>query len=125
MRLRTRQSFRDRLSAELDAVRVLVVNGATSGFSMTRDAEVYQFYVAADARGTGVGAALMRDAEARLAAAGVETAWLACAIGNERAARFYEKRGWRLAGTMVVDTVTSEGMFPLAVWRYEKRLDSE
>jgi hypothetical protein len=29
----------------------------------------------------------MADAEARLAEAGVEIAWLACAIGNERAAR--------------------------------------
>ena len=28
----------------------------------------------------------------------VEVAWLACAIGNDRAARFYEKSGWRRAG---------------------------
>lgn len=52
-------------------------------------------------------AALIGDAEARLAERGVETAWLACAIGNHRAARFYEK---------------SAGIFPLEVWRYEKRL---
>ena len=32
-------------------------------------------------------AALMADAEARFTNHGVETAWLACAIGNERAAR--------------------------------------
>ena len=30
----------------------------------------------------------MADGEARLADRGVEIAWLACAIGNERAARF-------------------------------------
>jgi len=65
---------------------------------------------------------LIADAEARLAARGVETAWLACAIGNERAAKFYEKRGWRRAGTMVNHAETSAGPFPLEVWRYEKSL---
>ncbi|MDZ5695843.1 GNAT family N-acetyltransferase [Chelativorans sp. M5D2P16] len=75
-----------------------------------------------EARGSGVAAALIADAEARLAGSGVETAWLACAIGNERAARFYEKSGWRLAGTVVNQAETSTGPFPLEVWRYEKRL---
>ncbi len=63
----------------------------------------------------------MADAEARLAADGVEIAWLACAIGNERAARFYEKCGWRRAGTVVYQPDAGNGT-PLEVWRYEKRL---
>jgi GNAT superfamily N-acetyltransferase len=71
---------------------------------------------------SGVAAALVADAEACLAENGVETAWLACAIGNERAARFYEKCGWRRAGTMVNQAETSQGRFPLEVWRYEKSL---
>jgi hypothetical protein len=50
-------------------------------------------------------------------------AWLACAIGNARAARFYEKSGWAMARVETVPTETSEGLFPLEVWRYEKRLD--
>jgi hypothetical protein len=54
--------------------------------------------------------------------AGVWVAWLACAIGNERAARFYEKRGWRRAGNMINELETADGIFPLEVWRYEKRL---
>jgi len=66
--------------------------------------------------------ALVADAEARLSAAGVDTAWLACAIGNERAARFYRKCGWRPAGTMVSRLPTAGGTFELEVWRYEKRL---
>jgi ribosomal protein S18 acetylase RimI-like enzyme len=78
--------------------------------------------VSREARGSGVAAALTADAEARLAERGVETAWLACAIGNDRAARFYEKSGWRLAGTVVNPAETSSGPFPLEVWRYEKRL---
>ena len=64
----------------------------------------------------------MADAEARLSESGVETAWLACAIGNERAARFYEKCGWRRIGTMVNLLETTNGTFPLEVWRYEKSL---
>jgi hypothetical protein len=65
---------------------------------------------------------LIDDVEARLSAAGVATAWLACAIGNDRAARFYEKRGWRRAGTMMNLAETDNGTFPLEVWRYEKSL---
>ena len=79
-------------------------------------------FVEASARGSGVAARLIADGEARLAAAGVETAWLACAIGNDRAARFYEKRGWQRVGTMNNDVETSSGTFALDVWRYEKSL---
>jgi RimJ/RimL family protein N-acetyltransferase len=65
---------------------------------------------------------LIADAEARLSKAGIVTAWLACAIGNDRAAKFYEKSGWRRVGTMMNDAETSIGSFPLEVWRYEKSL---
>jgi ribosomal protein S18 acetylase RimI-like enzyme len=78
--------------------------------------------VSARARGSGAAAALMADAEARLSAAGVETAWLACAVGNARAERFYEKCGWRRAGTMIYQSETPNGVFPVEVWRYEKLL---
>ena len=74
------------------------------------------------ARGSGVAAQLLADAEKRLAGRGVTTAWLACAIGNDRAARFYEKQGWRRAGTVVNVADTAQGGFPLEVWRYEKDL---
>jgi hypothetical protein len=45
---------------------------------------------------------------------------LACAIGNERAPRFYEKHGWRRIGTMIDQLEIPGGLFPLEVWRYEK-----
>jgi GNAT superfamily N-acetyltransferase len=121
-RLRTWESFRERLRAALSSVRVIGQPGAPLGFYMLKDDELYQLFVAAAARGTGVAVALIDDAEARLAANGVETAWLACAIGNDRAARFYEKRGWHRAGTVVNLAETSEGTFALDVWRYEKVL---
>jgi ribosomal protein S18 acetylase RimI-like enzyme len=121
-RLRTLESFRDRLHAALPRVRVVGPVGEPLGFCIVKDDELYQLFVAAKARGSGVAAALITDAEARLVEAGVETAWLACAIGNDRAARFYEKRGWRRTGVVVNQLETSDGIFPLEVWRYEKPL---
>ena len=121
-RERTLESFRLRLKDLLPDTRVVGPAGAPLGFYMVKDAEVYQFYVAAEARGTGVAAPLLAHAEDRLARSGFETAWLACAIGNDRAARFYEKSGWSRVGKMVNHVETSAGPFNIEVWRYEKDL---
>jgi ribosomal protein S18 acetylase RimI-like enzyme len=121
-RLRTLENFRERMQKELPNIRVAGSPGEPVGFCLVKDDELYQLFVAARARGTGVAAALMADGEALLAESGVETAWLACAIGNERAARFYEKCGWRRTGTMTNEAETSEETFLLQVWRYEKTL---
>jgi ribosomal protein S18 acetylase RimI-like enzyme len=110
-------------SAALASVRVAGDAGAPVGFCMLKGDELYQLYVSAQARGSGVAAALIADAETRLGGSGVATAWLACAIGNERAARFYEKCGWRRAGTVVEHLEIPNGAFPLEVWRYEKSLE--
>jgi GNAT superfamily N-acetyltransferase len=119
-RLRTLESFRERLEAALPDIRVAGPPGAAAGFCIVKGDELYQLFVSAESRGAGVAAALIADAEARLSDSGVGTAWLACAIGNERAARFYEKCGWHRAGTMVNHAETSNGEFLLEVWRYEK-----
>jgi len=121
-RLRALGGFRQRLQAALRDTRVVGPRGAPYGFCITKGDEFYQIYVSAHARGSGAAGALMADAEARLAKSGVETAWLACAIGNHRAARFYEKCGWRRVGVATYQAETSTGTFPLEVWRYEKRL---
>jgi ribosomal protein S18 acetylase RimI-like enzyme len=121
-RLRTRESFEKRLETALADVRAIGPVGEPLGFCMLKGDELYQLYVSAQARGTGVAKMLVADAEARLSKNGVRTAWLACAIGNERAARFYEKCGWRRAGAVVIQLETSNGPFPLEVWRYEKLL---
>lgn len=103
-------------------MRVALADGEPLGFCIVEGDELYQLFVAAQARGSGVAAALMDDAEAAMAAAGVGTAWLACAIGNDRAARFYEKRGWHKVGTMRSRLPVPGGVFELEVWRFEKRL---
>ena len=121
-RLRTLDSFRQRLQAALPDTRVVGPLGALSGFCITKGDELYQMDVSAQARGSGAAGLLMADAEARLAQSGVETAWLSCAIGNHRAARFYEKCGWRRVGVVTYQAETSTGAFPLYLWRYEKRL---
>lgn len=121
-RLRTLESFRERLRVAIESVRAAGPSGAPVGFAMIKGDELYQLYVSAQSRGTGIAAALIADVEARLAENGVETAWLACAIGNDRAARFYEKCGWRRVGKMINELETPNGIFPLEVWRYEKFL---
>jgi GNAT superfamily N-acetyltransferase len=121
-RLRTLESFRDRLQTALPDVRVVGPPGEPVGFCIVKGDELYQLYVSAQSRGSGVAAALMADAEARLRDNGIETAWLACAIGNSRAARFYEKSGWQQVGNMINELDTPDGTFPLEVWRYEKPL---
>src|SRR5262245_36416978 len=121
-RARTLESFRERMRDRLTDVRVVGPTGSPLGFAMLKDDGLYQLYVSAAARGSGVAAALIADAEARIAARGYRTAWLACAIGNERAARFYEKCGWHRAGTFVSELETTAGVIPLEVWRYEKPL---
>jgi GNAT superfamily N-acetyltransferase len=122
VRLRTKESFHQRMRAAIADVRVIGEVGAPLGFHLIKEDELNQFYVAPSARGTGVAATLLADAERQLAARGVKIAWLACAIGNRRAARFYEKGGWRMVSEPVIELETAEAVFAMRVWRYEKRL---
>src|SRR5688572_8808982 len=75
-RLRTPESLSERMTELLSDVRVVGDVGSPLGFSMTKDDELYQLYVAADARGTGVAKHLIAEVEERLASEGVQTAWL-------------------------------------------------
>jgi GNAT superfamily N-acetyltransferase len=120
VKARTLELFRERLLAAQAETRVIGPVGAPLGLCMIKDDELYQLYVAREARGTGAAAALIADGEARLAACGFATAWLACAIGNERAARFYEKCGWVMARQTMSRLETPTGVFEIAIWRYEK-----
>ena len=125
IKLRTLESFHERLAHMIEDVQVIGPLGAPVGFCAIKDDELYQMFVSPAAQGTGVAAALMADGEARLRANGVSTTWLSCAIGNDRAARFYEKLGWRRARVMLNEVETSAGPFALETWRYEKTLHAE
>lgn len=120
--LRTSDTFRERLFDKIDMARVVLRDGQVLGLCMTQEDELYQMYVAPQARGLGLAQVLIADAELRIKAAGYTSAWLACAVGNDRAARFYEKTGWRNTGVAPVALDTSAGTFELDVWRFEKEL---
>lgn len=122
-RHRTVESFRERLLTALADVRVAGPQGQPLGFCLTKADELYQLYVSKEARGSGLAGVLLADAEARLSSRGISTAWLACAIGNTRAEKFYEKQGWQRVGSMTNLLPTPDGIFPLEVWRYEKALN--
>lgn len=110
------------MAKDLDLVRTVDDATGPVGFTLCKDDELNQIYVTERARGGGYAKLLMKDAERHFASCGVKTAWLACAIGNERAARFYEKAGWERAGTVESILNLPEGPFALDVWRYEKKL---
>ncbi|HEX6124506.1 MAG TPA: GNAT family N-acetyltransferase [Pyrinomonadaceae bacterium] len=123
-RERRLETFRERLPKVLTDLRTIGEPGEPLGLSITKDDELNQFYVAAESRGKGIAKRLIDEVEQRLAANGVRTAWLACAIGNDRAARFYEKSGWHLARTFTHALQAPDGPIEFDVWRYEKDLPS-
>jgi GNAT superfamily N-acetyltransferase len=122
VKARTLASFRARMAAALADTFAIGPLDAPAGFFMLKDDELYQFYLARAARGSGIATPLIAAAEAELARRGIATAWLACAIGNNRAARFYEKCGWVNARTQVSRLETESGVFEVKVWRYEKEV---
>src|SRR4051794_13021160 len=83
VKLRTVASFAERLGAALPDVFVAGPPAAPAGFFILRDDEIYQFFVARSARGSGFSASLMGAAEVELARRGVALAWLDCAVGND------------------------------------------
>jgi GNAT superfamily N-acetyltransferase len=122
IRLRTPESFADRLLAAREHCRVVGLVGGPTGFVRIEGDELDQFYVLASARGTGLAYGLMAATEALMRESGTTRAWLACAIGNDRAARFYARCGWANTGVRSFDAETSAGPFAHDVWRFEKNL---
>lgn len=120
--MRTLDSFQARTLEHLDQTLVAIDEGQVLGFVMVKADEIYQMYVGAAARGKGVAQLLMQHGEARIKAQGHHTAWLSCAIGNERAARFYVKSGWINKRTETVALDTLDDPFELELWRFEKAL---
>lgn len=121
--LRTPRSFAERLPAMLTRTKVAGPTEAPLGFCTVTEDELDHLFVCRDARGTGLAAALLADGEHRLAGLGVRRAWLACAVGNKRAQRFYHKAGWEYFGRVeILSTPVGGRSFPVLYDRFEKTL---
>lgn len=119
---RTPESFWRRAPERVEDTIVAVVRGEVAGFVMVVGAEVEQVYVASAHRGSGVAALLLQEAEKRVRAAGHPQAWLAVAVGNDRARRFYARAGWRDEGRFEHDAIDGDQVIPVPCHRYVKRL---
>lgn len=74
---------------------VIVRDGAIAGFAATRGGELLHFGTALDSWGSGLAGAAHDELVEHLRAGGHARAWLLVFEENERAIRFYARRGWR------------------------------
>jgi ribosomal protein S18 acetylase RimI-like enzyme len=113
--------FRQRVPGRLARTTVATIDSRVVGFVTLHDDELEQIYVAAPARGGGVAAALLRHGEQAIAARH-DRAWLAVAVGNARARRFYTRQGWTDAASIDYEAEIAGGTLTVACRRYEKRV---
>ena len=111
--------FEQRVPPRIPTTTVATLGPELVGFVTLHDDEIEQLYVAASARGGGVATALIRHGE-RMIAERYATAWLAVAVGNARARRFYEKQGWSDVAALDYPAETAAGPILLPCRRYEK-----
>jgi ribosomal protein S18 acetylase RimI-like enzyme len=98
---------------------VATLGASIVGFVTLHDDELEQLYVAASARGGGVAVALIRHGE-RTIGQRHSTAWLAVAVGNARARRFYERQCWSDVAALDYPAETAAGPIVVPCRRYEK-----
>ncbi len=113
--------FRQRVPSRLETTTVATIESRVIGFVTLHDDELEQIYVAASARGGGVAAALLRHGEETIAAR-FDRAWLAVAVGNARARRFYAREGWTDAAALDYAAEIEDGTMTVPCRRYEKRV---
>lgn len=89
-----------------------------SGFAATRSNEFLHFGTAVDTWGSGLAGHAHDEVLAHLRSGGFEKAWLRVFEENERAIRFYVRRGWRPTGA---SSRTSFAPYP-TLQRYERVL---
>lgn len=122
IKLRTADSFHQRLRGFGDDLKVVGPRGEPTGFVAFKANSIDQFYVRADQIGTGLAADLLAAAEAELEARGHKIARLDCGTGNDRARRFYNKNGWTEIGIEDATVDTSQGPFVLPLILFSKQL---
>ncbi|MEU3621925.1 GNAT family N-acetyltransferase [Amycolatopsis coloradensis] len=122
LRIRTRESFRERASARVGDTSVALVAGEVAGFVMVVGDEVEQVYVSSTHRGSGVAGVLLAEAERLVGDGGHSRAWLAVAPGNARARRFYERCGWVDEGEFENRVEGPDGLVLVPCRRYVRTL---
>jgi GNAT superfamily N-acetyltransferase len=119
-RNRTPEVFAQRLARKWCSTIVAGEVGVPDGFAVLLGDELDQFYVARSLRGTGLAQNFMTLIEVEFLKRAVQRPWLICSVGNDRAARFYEKSGWENMGRRTGSVEVPGGTFDLPVWRFEK-----
>jgi GNAT superfamily N-acetyltransferase len=122
------RKFRDRagLAARIVPIvpwmKVAESGGRIVGFVSVKADELSNLFVSRTVRGTDVASRLLAEGEAMLADAGIEEAFLWCAVGNDRAYGFYIREGWRDDGVVECDVDTPDGPARFPSHRMLKRL---
>ncbi len=112
--------FEERIVSGLARMIVAEEDGKIVGFSGWEGDGIAQVFIAPSHFGTNVAPRLLATVEAILKAEGYQRIWLHCAVGNDRARRFYEKNGWRVARVFDDEVGTREGPRPMRAWHMEK-----
>ena len=123
--LRTLANFRDRTPPLIPHMTIAEdpsADGRVAGFCTIAEDTLKDLFVTRDHRGRGIAYALLLDGEARLSRQGTVTASMNCAVGNDRAQRFYEKKGWHIVGRHSQSAESNDGRMELPVWRMAKDL---
>jgi GNAT superfamily N-acetyltransferase len=120
--IRTVESFSVRAAQRVGDTVVATVDGTLAGFVMVVGDEVEQVYVSRHHRGTGVAAALLAESERLVKETGHDQAWLAVAVGNAHARRFYERNGWTDEGAFDYPAASEDGPIAVPCHRYVKRV---
>jgi putative acetyltransferase len=119
--LRTLEAFHERTPLRVaDTTVAFDDSGQLLGFVMVVGDEVEQVFVGPAARGTGIAAVLLAEAERQVAAAGHVSAWLAVVAGNARARRFYERCGWADEGDLPYEVTAGGRTWTSPCRRYVK-----
>jgi putative acetyltransferase len=120
---RTLEAFHERTPSRVaDTTLAVAEDGELLGFIMVAGDEVEQVFVGRDARGTGLAAQLLAEAENQVAAGGHDVAWLAVVEGNARARAFYERQGWRDEGDLPYEVTAGGQTFISPCRRYVTRV---
>ena len=94
--------------------------GQLLGFVHWEKALIQSLYLAPDARGRGIGAALLAAAEDQIRASGSAKCALMCLVGNDRARAFYERHGYRVTLNRNVSVAAEGGAILVKAWRMQK-----